>query len=175
MTPTEFAAPIEDRYFEDYVPGAVYELGHCEVTEADIIHFARRFDPQPMHLDEAAAARGHFGGLIASGWHTAGMMMRLFVDHFLPGQASLASPGIDELRWTRPVRPGDVLHLRVTVLEATRSRSKPDRGMVRTLIEVLNQDSEVVMSLKPMNLLRCRSSLPSPPPPVGAGQGEGGS
>jgi acyl dehydratase len=83
-------------------------------------------------------------------------MMRLFVEHFLLADASLASPGIDELRWTRPVRPGDVLHLRVTVLEATRSRSKPDRGMLRTLIEVLNQNGEVVMSLKPMNLLRRR-------------------
>ena len=174
MSPTDFAAPIRDRYFEDYVPGAVYEFGSCEVTEADIIDFARRFDPQPMHLDEAAAAQGPFGGLIASGWHTAALMMRLFVDHFLLGQASLASPGIDELRWTRPVRPGHVLHLRVTVLEATRSRSKPDRGMVRTLIEVLNQDGEVVMSLKPMNLLRCRSPLPPPASHAGEGQAGGG-
>jgi acyl dehydratase len=156
MSASDFAVPEGERFFEDFRPGAVYEFGHSEISEADIIDFARRFDPQPMHLDREAAARGHFGGLIASGWHTAGLMMRLFVDHFLPGQASLASPGIDELRWTRPVRPGDVLRLRVTVLEATRSRSKPDRGMVRTLIEVLNQNGETVMSLKPMNLLRCR-------------------
>ncbi len=91
-------------------------------------------------------------------------MMRLFVDHFLSATASLASPGIDELRWTRPVRPGDVLRIRVTVLEATRSRSRPDRGMVRSLVEVLNQNGEIVMTLKPMNLLRCRSSLPPLPP-----------
>ncbi len=82
--------------------------------------------------------------------------MRLFVEHFLPPHASLGSPGIDELRWTRPVRPGDVLRLRVSVLDAIRSRSKPDRGMVRTLVEVLNQDGDPVMSLKPINLLRCR-------------------
>jgi acyl dehydratase len=158
-----FATPIEDRWFEDFVPGAVYEFGNAEVSEADIIDFARRFDPQPMHVDAEAAAQGHFGGLIASGWHTAGLMMRLFVDHFLPGHASLASPGIDELRWTHPVRPGDVLHLRVTVLEATRSRSRPDRGMVRTLIEVLNQNGQIVMTLKPVNLLRCRPGIRETP------------
>ena len=156
MSRADFARPVAERWFEDFVAGAVYEFGHAEVTETDIIDFARRFDPQPMHIDPEVAARGHFGGLIASGWHTAGLMMRLFVEHFLPANASLASPGIDELRWTRPVRPGDVLHLRVTVLEVTRSRSKPDRGMLRTLIEVLNQNGEVIMSLKPMNLLRCR-------------------
>lgn len=156
MTPADFAAPIADRWLEDFVPGAVYEFGAIEVSEAEIVDFARRFDPQPMHVDPEAAAQGRFGGLIASGWHTAGLMMRLFVENFLPGQASLASPGIDELRWTHPVRPGDVLRLRVTVLEATRSRSRPDRGMLRSSIEVLNQNGEIVMSLKPMNLLRCR-------------------
>jgi|SRR5271156_2526741 acyl dehydratase len=155
MNPSPPSA-TEDLWFEDFVPGAVYEFGAIRVAEAEILDFARRFDPQPMHLDPEAAARGHFGGLIASGWHTAGLMMRLFVDHFLPHSASVGSPGIDELRWTRPVRPGDVLHIRVTVLEATRSRSRPDRGMVRTLVEVLNQNGEIVMSLKPMNLLRCR-------------------
>jgi acyl dehydratase len=149
-------APTADRWFEDFVPGAVYELGEIAVSAAEIVDFARRFDPQPMHLDPDAAARGEFAGLIASGWHTAGLMMRLFVDHYLPGNASLASPGIDELRWTRPVRPGDALRLRVTILEAMRSRSRPDRGMLRSFVEVLNQRGEAVMSLKPMNLLRCR-------------------
>ncbi|HXC88950.1 MAG TPA: MaoC family dehydratase [Stellaceae bacterium] len=156
MSPADFAVPIEDRWFEDFVPGAVYEFGRAEVSAAEIVDFASRFDPQPMHVDPQMAAEGSFGGLIASGWQTAGLMMRLFVDHFLPGHASIASPGIDELRWTRPVRPGDVLRLRVHVLEATRSRSRPDRGLVRTLIEVLNQNGETVMSLKPMNLVRCR-------------------
>ncbi len=156
--------PIADRWFEDFAAGEVCEFGEIAVTEAEIIDFARRFDPQPLHVDPEAAARGAFAGLIASGWHTAGLMMRLFVDHFLPGNASLASPGIDELRWTRPVRPGDVLRLRVTVLEATRSRSRPDRGMLRSHVEVLNQHGEVVMSLKPMNLLRCRPTGPEQRP-----------
>ena len=156
MSATEFAVSVEDRYFEDYVPGAVYEYGQIPVTEAEIIEFARRFDPQDMHVDPEAAAQGRFGGLIASGWHTAAMMMRLFADNFLSKVASLASPGIDELRWLQPVRPGDVLRIRVTVLEATPSRSRPDRGMVRTLVEVLNQRGEAVMSVKPMNIIRRR-------------------
>jgi acyl dehydratase len=149
--------PAEDRYFEDYVPGAVFEYGEIGVGEAEIIEFARRFDPQDMHVDPAAASRGRFGGLIASGWHTAALMMRLLADNFLPRHASLGSPGLDELRWLRPVRPGDVLRIRVSVLEATRSRSKPDRGVVRTLVEVLNQRGDVVMSMKPMNIIGCRS------------------
>jgi acyl dehydratase len=169
LTPPDPLASPDARWFEDFVPDAVYEFGNIPVTEAEIVEFARRFDPQPIHIDPEAAARGAFGGLIASGWHTAGLMMRLFVDHFLPAHASLASPGIDELRWTHPVRPGDVLRLKVTVLEARRSRSRPDRGMVRTLVEVLNQDATVVMSVKPMNLLPCRPPLPSPPPLAGEG------
>ncbi len=160
MSEAEFAAPVEARYFEDYVPGAVCEYGQIAVTEAEIVEFARRFDPQDMHLDPEAAAQGRFGGLIASGWHTAAMMMRLFADNFLSKGASLASPGIDELRWLKPVRPGDVLRIRVTVLEATPSRSRPDRGMVRTLVEVLNQQGDPVMSLKPMNIIRRRRARP---------------
>lgn len=139
------------------MPGAVFECGEIRVDQTEIIEFARRFDPQYMHVDPVAASAGRFGGLIASGWHTAAMMMRLVVDNFLPGRASLASPGIDELRWLQPVRPGDVLRVRVSVLAATRSRSKPDRGIVHTLIEVLNQRAEVVMSMKPMNIIACRS------------------
>ena len=147
---------IDDRWFEDYVPGAVYEYGSATLGEADIVEFARRWDPQPMHTDPEAAARGEFGGLIASGWQTVAVMMRLLVDNFLSHVASIASPGIDELRWRRPVRPGDVLRIRVSILEATRSRSRPDRGMVRTLVEVLDQRDEIVMSLRAMNLMRCR-------------------
>ena len=151
------ASLTKERYFEDYIPGTVFEYGETRVDEAEILDFARRFDPQDMHVDPEAAKRGRFGGLIASGWHTGAMMMRLLADNFLPKGASLASPGIDELRWLHPVRPGDVLRVRVTVLEATPSRSKPDRGMVRTLIEVLNQDGKAVMSLKPMNIIARRS------------------
>jgi acyl dehydratase len=151
--------PLESkRYFEDYPPRTVIEGGAVVVTESDIVEFARRYDPQTMHTDPEAAAHGHFGGLIASGWHTAALMMRLFAAHFLSPASSLASPGIDELRWLKPVRPGDVLSLRVTVTEARRSRSKPDQGIVRSLVEVLNQNGEIVMSLKPISLIRCRPS-----------------
>jgi len=153
---TDFSVPITERYFEDYIPGSVFEFGTISVEEAEIIDFAKRFDPQDMHVDAESAARGPFGGLIASGWHTAGLAMRLLVDHYVSKVASLASPGVDEVRWTRPVRPRDSLRIRVSVLEARRSQSKPDRGLVRTLVEVFNQNREVVMSFKAMNILRCR-------------------
>ena len=158
MSATEFAVPAEDRYFEDYAPGAVFEYGAIPVTETEIVEFAGRFDPQYIHIDRERAVQGPFGGLIASGWHTAAMMMRLIVDNSLPQRASLGSPGIDELRWLKPVRPGDVLSIRLSVLEVTRSRSKPDRGVVRTLCEVLNQDREVVLSLRAMNIIACRNA-----------------
>ena len=154
----DFALPLAQRYFEDYLPGAVHEYGSSAVDEAGIIAFARQFDPQSIHVDPAAAARGPFNGLIASGWQTCALMMRMFVDNYLSSVASLASPGIDELRWLRPVRPGDSLSIRLTVIEARRSRSKPDRGMVRTLIEVLNQRGEIVSTMQAMNLLRARSA-----------------
>src|SRR5690242_15691484 len=147
-------API--RYFEDYKPGAVFTAGSIAVSEAEIIDFAGKYDPQQMHTDPEAASRGQFGGLIASGWHTGAMMMRLFADNFLSPASSVASPGLDELRWAKPVRPGDVLSLRVTVLDARRSHSRPDQGVVRSLIEVLNQHGEAVMTLKPISLIRCR-------------------
>ena len=150
--------PPAQRYFEDYYVGLVDEFGDIAVTAEEIVEFARRYDPQPMHVDPVGAAQGPFGGLIASGWHTASMVMRLFVEHYLSKVATLPSPGVDELRWVKPVRPGDTLRVRVTVLETKRSRSKPDRGLVRGLMEVLNQNGELVMSNKPMNLMRCRSA-----------------
>jgi len=155
---TDFAAPTDDRYFEDYTAGAVYEYGYVTVSEAEILEFAHRFDPQPIHVDAEFAASGPFKGIIASGWHTGSIMMRLFADHFLSRVASLASPGLDELRWPAPVRPGDVLRLRVTVLEARPSRSKPDRGIVRTRAELLNQDDQIVLTTLPANLLQRRPS-----------------
>jgi len=151
-----FPARREQRYFEDYRPGLVLEFGNVAVDETELVEFARRFDPQPFHTDAAQAAAGPFGGLIASGWHTGSLMMRLLVEHYLSPVASLGSPGIDELRWLAPVRPGDVLSVRVTVLEARRSQSKPDRGLVRALMEVLNQRREVVMSLRALNFTRLR-------------------
>jgi acyl dehydratase len=148
--------PSAERYFEDYPVGMVNEFGDVVMTAEDIMEFAERYDPQTMHIDPVAAARGPFGGLIASGWHTAALVMRLVVENYLSKVATLPSPGIDELRWVRPVRPGDRLRVRTTVTEANRSRSKPDRGMVRSLVEVLNQNGDVVMSFRPMNLMRCR-------------------
>jgi len=158
MSPSDFTVPSKDRYFEDYVPGSILECGTIPLSEPEIIAFATQFDPQYFHTDPAAAKVGPYGGLIASGWHTAAVMMRLIVDHYLPQAASLGSPGIDEIRWTKPVRPGDSLSLRISILETKRSTSKPDRGMVRALIEVLNQNQECVMTMKGMNLMRCKKS-----------------
>ena len=158
MTHATFANAIDDRHFEDYVAGSTYEFGEIEVGEAEIIEFAKRYDPQDFHTDPAAAAKGPFGGLIASGWLSASLMMRLFADHYLSKNASLASPGVDELRWLKPVRPGDRLRIRISVVEARQSRSKPDRGMVRSAIEMINQDGQVVMTMIAMNLLGCRNS-----------------
>lgn len=148
--------PIEDRYFEDYVPGAVYSFGSITVSQQEILDFAERFDPQSIHTDPQAAQEGPFKGLIASGWHTTGVMMRLYADHYVSKVASLASPGVDELRWLQPVRPGDALSIRTTVMQARASRSKPDRGLVYTKVEVLNQHSEPVLTMTVMNMLRRR-------------------
>jgi acyl dehydratase len=159
MKPATFATPIDQRFFEDYIPGAVYEFGSIAVEEEEIISFAKRFDPQPFHTDPEAAAKSMYGGLIASGWHTASLMMRLFVDHYLSHVASLGSPGVDELRWLYPVRPGDTLSIRVTVTETKRSRSKPDRGVLHSFCESLNQHGQVVMTMKAINLLACRGVI----------------
>ncbi|MFD8767216.1 MaoC family dehydratase [Streptomyces mirabilis] len=153
---SDFATPIDDRYYEDYVPGSVHSYGSIAVAEQDILEFSRRFDTQSFHTDPVAAEHGPFKGLIASGWHTTAVMMRLYADHYLSKVASLASPGVDELRWLQPVRPGDALSIRATVKQARVSRSKPDRGLVHTFVEVLNQREEVVMTLTVMNMLRRR-------------------
>ncbi|MDQ7784912.1 MAG: MaoC family dehydratase [Desulfomonilaceae bacterium] len=157
-----FATPIEDRYFEDYVPGSVHEFGTITVEADEIIDFGRRFDPQPFHTDPEAAKQSVFGGLIASGWHTASLAMRLLVDHYISHVAGLGSPGVDELRWLKPVRPGDTLSLRVTLLETQRSRSKPDQGYIRGFTEVLNQHGEVVMTMRSGGFVRCRDTEGSP-------------
>ncbi|MBI5570407.1 MAG: MaoC family dehydratase [Desulfomonile tiedjei] len=156
--PSPGAAPT-DRYFEDYVAGEVLEFGCVTLDEADMIAFARRFDPQPFHTDPAAAKKSVYGGLIASGWYTASQAMRLLVDHFVSREASLGSPGVDELRWLKPVRPGDTLSLRVTVLDAQRSQSKPDQGSIRVFAEARNQHGEVVMTMKSVGFIRCREQL----------------
>jgi acyl dehydratase len=146
----------EMRYFEDHVPGSTYEFGLVLVEEREIIDFARRYDPQVFHVDPEAAKKTPFGGLVASGWHTVALATRMIVDHELSRVASLGSPGIDELHWWKPVRPGDVLSVRLTITEARRSLSKPDRGVVKGFIEVLNQRAEVVTSWKGANIVLCR-------------------
>ena len=144
------------RYFEDYVPGAMHDCGSVSVDQAEIVSFAKEFDPQPFHADPEAAARGPFGGLIASGWQTASLVMRQLVEHYVSAEASLGSPGVDELRWPYPVRPGDTLRVRATVLETRRSLSKPDRGIVKTMVEAVNQDGRTVMRATAINFLSVR-------------------
>ena len=158
-----FAHSIDDRFFEDYVEGDVHDLGSIAVEADEVVAFAKRFDPQAMHTDSEAAKRTPFGGLIASGWHTAGLMMRLYVERYLTHVASLASPGVDELRWLKPVRPGDALSVRVTVLKTMPSKSKPDRGVVTSLIEVFNQAGDTVMTLRAVNMIGRRASTKKSP------------
>ncbi|MFB6722089.1 MaoC family dehydratase [Kribbella sp. NPDC056345] len=147
-------------YLEDYVVGTRTEHpGRVLVGQGEIVEFAQRFDPQYFHVDPAAAANGPYHGLIASGWHTAGLMMRLYADQYLSKVASLGGPGVDELRWHLPVRPGDILRLTTEVLQADRSRSKPDRGLVRTRVELYNQDNTLVLSCIALNLIGARAPI----------------
>lgn len=156
LSDRDFLVPPAERYFEDYLPGSMYEFGRVAVSAEDIIAFATRWDPQPIHTDPDFSATGPFGGLIASGLHTTGICMQMFVTHYLPHVASLASPGMDELRWPAPVRPGDLLHLRTTIVSARLSQSKPDRGLVQTQTELFNQRDEMVLHLLAVNILRRR-------------------
>ncbi|HEX2228142.1 MAG TPA: MaoC family dehydratase [Candidatus Binatia bacterium] len=160
---SSFAHPPEDRYFEDYIPGAVLEFGSITVDEDEVLEFGKRYVPLSYHTDKEAAKQSIYGGVIASGWHTAALMMRLYTENYLSKVANLGSPGGDELRWHRPVFPGDTLSVRATILETRRSESRGDRGIVRTLIQVLNQKRDVVMSMKMVNFVRCRTAqLASP-------------
>jgi acyl dehydratase len=138
---------MPDLTFEDFEPGRVHELGSKVVSEDEIVAFAREFDPQPFHIDPEAAKDSVFGGLIASGWHTGAMWMRLYVDSLLGGASGQGSSGIEELRWLAPVRPGDTLSGRLIVLDATASESHPDRVTVRIRGEMVNQDGVTVMSM----------------------------
>ncbi len=161
MPSSSFGVAKEDRYFEDYVVGSVYEFGSITVTEEEIIDFAKKYDPQSFHIDPEAAGKSPFGGLISSGWLTAGLMMRLLVDNYVSSVAGLGSPGVRELKWLKPVRPGDELSIRVTILEARRSKSKPDRGMVDISVEVLTQKRDIVMTMQSMGMILCREKLKS--------------
>jgi acyl dehydratase len=161
MSRSTFITSPDTRYFEDYVTGEVHEFGSIVVEEQEVIEFGKRFVPLSYHTDPDLAKKSIYGRLIASGWHTAALMMRLYTDHYLSKVANLGSPGGDELKWDRPVFPGDELSIRVTVLAARHSESKPDRGIVRSFVEVLNQKREVVMSVKMVNFVRSRESVPT--------------
>lgn len=135
-------------FFEDYVSGTVYELGSVHVSKEDIVAFATKYDPQVFHVDEVGAQDTVFGGLIASGWHTVSLYMRLFVDGLLGTSRAMGSPGSDELLWFHPVRPGDILRARCTIDGVRASRSNPRRGVVSTRGEMINEKDEVVMRLR---------------------------
>jgi acyl dehydratase len=145
-------------YFEDLEIGKERDFGSYEVTREEVLEFARKYDPQPFHLSDEAAAKTHFGRLAASGWHTCAMVMATTVKHFMTAepQAGLGSPGIDELRWLKPVYPGDTLHVRGKILEKTPSRSKPDLGSFRTQTVVTNQDGVPVLTFTSIVLIRRR-------------------
>jgi acyl dehydratase len=144
-------------YFEDIVPGAKSAFGRYEVTREEVIEFATKYDPQPFHLSDEAAAETYFGRLSASGWHTAAMMMRMLVDNMSDiQQAGLGSPGIDELRWLKPVYPGDILRVETEILDKRASRSRPDMGSFRSLATIYNQDEVPVMTATSIGLIRMR-------------------
>nr|WP_316642170.1 MaoC family dehydratase [uncultured Roseateles sp.] len=134
--------------FEDFVVGQVREFGGRTVSKQEVLQFAAAYDPQPLHLDEAAAEASVLGGLSASGWHTCAMVMRMMCDDYLLNSTSQGSPGIDNLRWLRPVRPGDTLRVRMTVLEARESKSRPQIGLIRSSWAVFNQHGEQVLSME---------------------------
>lgn len=162
MAAHPYADRVTSSYFEDYITGMTREYGPIRVDEAEVVRFAEQYDPQPFHVDRDAAAASPFGGLIASGWHTCALMMRLLAEHYLSPASSLGSPGIDELRWLVPVRPGDELVLRTTVEDARLSRSKPDRGLVMTRVQLVNQGGEVVLRLLAVNLIQVRPVATAP-------------
>lgn len=139
-------------YFEDFEIGRTYPVGSRSVTEEEIIAFATQFDPQPFHVDREAAAQSIFGNIIASGWHTCSMIMRVMVDGFLKESSSMGSPGVDEIRWIKPVRGGDTLAITTTVLDVKPSGSRPDRGVVWTEWRATNQHGELVATVKGMGM-----------------------
>jgi acyl dehydratase len=137
-------------YFEDFEVGKTIELGSRSVTEDEIIEFARQFDPQSFHVDKDIASKSIYGSIIASGWHTCGLIMRAIVDGYMSDAASMGSPGVDEIRWLKPVRGGDTLTVTATILDARASTSKPDRGVVTTIWHAKNQHGELVATIKGM-------------------------
>ena len=147
-------------WFDDLKVGMRFKSETVTVSKDDIIRFAREYDPQPFHVDEAAALKSIYGGLIASGWHTGAMVMRMMCDAYLLESASMGSPGLDNLKWLRPVRPGDRITAYRTTLESRASRSRAEMGIVRFLWEVVNQNEEVVMSMEGYGLFGRRNRGP---------------
>lgn len=146
-------------YFEDLEVGMAASFGRYEVTREEVLAFASSYDPQPFHLSDEAAARTHFGRISASGWHTCAMTMRMLVDNITERkQAGLGSPGLDELRWHRPVYPGDVLRVESELLSKQQSRSRPEMGSFRSAVRVYNQHDVLVMSMKSIGLIRVRAA-----------------
>jgi acyl dehydratase len=150
-------------YFEDFFPGQEIDLGTRGVTEEEIIAFAREFDPQPFHVDHDAAAKSIYGGVIASGWHTCSMMMRMVVDGLMAKASSMGSPGLDGVRWLAPVRAGDLLNVRYQTVQVKASASKPDRGVVWSKWVAINQHGETVCTVEGMALFKRRSGQPGGP------------
>ena len=149
-------------YFEDLVVGATAAFGRYEVTRAEVIEFASKYDPQPFHLSDEAAAKTHFGRISASGWHTCAMVMRMLVSNMTERkQAGLGSPGLDELRWLKPVYPGDVLQLESELLSKLRSRSRPEMGSFKSVVRVFNQDDVAVMTMQSIGLIQVRGPGPA--------------
>ena len=143
-------------YLEDFEAGQVFELGSIEVTHEQVVDFAQQFDPQPFHLDVEAGGKSIFGGLIASGWHTCSLVMRLAVDGLFSRTATLGSPGVNQIRWILPVRPGDTPTAQTRVLAVTPSVSKPDRGTVEFKYDVRNQADQPVLAMQGISMFRRR-------------------
>ena len=146
------------RYFEDLEVGETHQFGEYHVTKEEVIEFAEQYDPQPFHTDEEAAEESAFGELVASGWHTAAMCMRMLADGPLQERAGMGARGVDELRWHRPVKPGDTLHLRTELLEKRISESDPRRGYVNSQMEGINQDGDVVISWIGLGMVEVRDA-----------------
>lgn len=144
-------------YFEDFYPGQDIDLGTRAVTEEEIVAFATQFDPQPFHIDRDAAAQSIYGGVIASGWHTCSMMMRMVVDGLMAKSASMGSPGLDGVRWHAPVRAGDTLNVHYRTTKVKASNSKPDRGVVWSTWVAINQRGEAVCTVEGMGMFRKRA------------------
>lgn len=149
---------MDTRYLDDLTLGQRFTTPGLTLTEAEIIDFAWRYDPQPFHLDASAASNSPYGGLIASGFQSLAICFRLFIQSGLLADSSMGSPGIDELRWLAPVRPGDTLHSEIEVLEIKPSSSKPDRGIARLRYNAVNQHQEAVLSFIVIHLLRRKTS-----------------